>query len=55
MIHPNVLTAGGIDPEEYTGFAFGAGIERIAMLKYGITDIRDLYTNDIRFLDGFKR
>lgn len=55
MVHPNVLEMAGIDSKKYTGFAFGAGIERIAMLKYGITDIRDLYTNDIRFLDGFKR
>ena len=55
MVHPNVLKMAGIDSKKYTGFAFGAGIERIAMLKYGISDIRDLYTNDIRFLDGFKR
>lgn len=55
MVHPNVLEMAGIDSKKYTGFAFGAGIERIAMLKYGISDIRDLYTNDIRFLDGFKR
>lgn len=55
MVHPNVLEMAGIDSKKYTGFAFGAGIERIAMLKYGITDIRDLYTNDIRFLKGFKR
>jgi len=55
MVHPNVLEMAGIDSKKYTGFAFGAGIERIAMLKYGITDIRDLYTNDVRFLNGFKR
>ena len=55
MVHPNVLEMAGIDSKKYTGFAFGAGIERIAMLKYGITDIRDLYANDIRFLNGFKR
>jgi len=55
MVHPNVLEMAGIDSKKYTGFAFGVGIERVAMLKYGITDIRDLYTNDIRFLDGFKR
>ncbi len=55
MVHPNVLEMAGIDSKKYTGFAFGAGIERIAMLKYGITDIRDLYTNDIRFLEGFRR
>ena len=55
MVHPNVLEMAGIDSKVYTGFAFGVGIERVAMLKYGITDIRDLYTNDVRFLDGFKR
>ena len=55
MVHPNVLEMAGIDSKKYTGFAFGAGIERIAMLKYGIADIRDLFTNDIRFLEGFKR
>ena len=50
MVDPNVLRACGIDPEEYTGFAFGFGIERIAMGKYGIPDIRMLFENDIRFL-----
>ncbi len=55
MVHPNVLEAAGIDSKKYTGFAFGVGIERVAMLKYGIMDIRDLYTNDLRFLNGFKR
>lgn len=55
MVHPNVLEAAGIDSKKYTGFAFGVGIERVAMLKYGIMDIRDLYTNDLRFLKGFKR
>lgn len=55
MVHPNVLEMAGIESSKYTGFAFGVGLERVAMLKYGITDIRDLYTNDIRFLDGFKR
>lgn len=54
MIHPNVLEAAGIDPNIYTGFAFGVGIERLAMLKFGIKDIRDFYTNDIRFLRNFK-
>ena len=53
MVHPNVLTMGGIDPEEYSGFAFGMGIERIAMLKYHIDDMRHLYENDIRFLTQF--
>ena len=55
MVHPNVLQMANIDSNKYSGFAFGVGIERLAMLKYGITDIRDLYTNDVRFLDGFKR
>jgi len=50
MVDPNVLSASGIDPEVYTGFAFGFGIERIAMGKYGIPDIRMLFENDIRFL-----
>ena len=49
------LDMAGIDSKKYTGFAFGVGIERVAMLKYGITDIRDLYTNDVRFLGGFRR
>jgi len=51
MVDPNVLTACGIDPEEWTGFAFGFGIERIAMGKYGIPDIRMLFENDVRFLE----
>ena len=55
MVHPNVLKMCGYDPEIYTGFAFGMGVERIAMLKYGITDIRDFYTNDLRFLEQFNR
>lgn len=55
MVHPNVLRMGGYDPEEYTGFAFGIGPERIAMLKYDIQDIRDFYTNDLRFLKQFNR
>lgn len=55
MVHPNVLRECGYDPEKYTGFAFGMGPERIAMLKYGITDIRTFYTNDIRFLNDFNR
>ncbi|MFZ1703961.1 MAG: phenylalanine--tRNA ligase subunit alpha [Saprospiraceae bacterium] len=53
MVDPNVLTNCGIDPEEYTGFAFGMGIERQAMLQYKITDIRQLFENDIRFLKQF--
>ena len=51
MVHPNVLTAAGIDPERYTGFAFGMGIDRIAMLLHGIPDLRLLFENDVRFLD----
>ena len=50
MVHPNVLRAGGIDPDVYTGFAFGMGPDRITMLRYGITDIRLLYESDVRFL-----
>lgn len=55
MVHPNVLAMAGIDPNKYSGFAFGVGVERVAMLKYGIDDIRNLYTNDLRFLSEFKR
>lgn len=55
MVHPNVLKVNGYDPEQYTGFAFGTGLDRLAMFKYGITDIRTLYTNDIRFLKQFDR
>ena len=53
MVHPNVLRMCGIDPDEYTGFAFGVGLERIALLKYEIDDMRELYKNDIRFLKQF--
>lgn len=53
MVHPHVLEMSGIDPEEYVGFAFGAGLERIALLKYEIDDMRLLYENDIRFLSQF--
>ena len=52
-VHPNVLSMCGIDPEEYTGFAFGVGLERIALLKYEIDDMRLLYENDVRFLKQF--
>jgi len=55
IVHPNVLRDCGYDPEVYTGFAFGLGIERIAMFKYGIPDIRYMYTNDYRFLENFNR
>jgi phenylalanyl-tRNA synthetase alpha chain len=53
MVHPNVLRAGGIDPEEWSGFAFGFGIDRLAQLKFGIEDLRDLYANDVRVLSQF--
>ena len=53
MVHPNVLAGVGYDPKKYTGFAFGLGPERIAMLKYGIDDIRHFYSNDLRFLQQF--
>ncbi|MBR3694500.1 MAG: phenylalanine--tRNA ligase subunit alpha [Erysipelotrichales bacterium] len=55
MVHPGVLEMAGIDSKKYSGFAFGVGIERIAMLKYGVDDIRHFYTNDLRFLKGFSR
>ena len=55
MVHPNVLEMAGYNPEEVTGFAFGMGPERIAMLKYGVEDIRHFYTNDIRFISQFHR
>lgn len=55
MVHPKVLEMAGIDSTKYSGFAFGAGIDRIAMLKYGIDDIRHFFTNDIRFLKMFNR
>ena len=55
MVHPNVLKMNGYDPEVYGGFAFGTGLDRLAMFKFGIPDIRLLYTNDIRFLNQFDR
>jgi len=55
MVHPNVLRMAGYDPEEFTGFAFGMGPERIAMLKYGVDDIRHFYTNDNRFLNQYHK
>jgi len=55
MVHPRVLEMGGYDPNEVSGFAFGMGVERIAMLRYGIEDIRHFYTNDVRFLRQFAR
>jgi phenylalanyl-tRNA synthetase alpha chain len=53
MIHPEVLKAGGIDPEKYSGYAFGGGIDRLALLKYGVDNIRLFFENDIRFLEQF--
>ncbi len=55
MVHPNVLKMNGYDPEVYSGFAFGIGIERVAILRYGIDDIRKFYNNDVRFLHQFKK
>ena len=53
MIHPEVLKAGGIDPDEYTGFAFGLGLTRLAMMKFGIKDIRDLNGGSLKTLSQF--
>lgn len=53
MVHPNVMRAGGVDPERWTGFAFGFGIDRLASIKFGIEDLREMFTNDIRFLNQF--
>ena len=55
IVHPNVLKMNGYDPEKYSGFAFGTGLDRLAMFKYGITDMRYLYKNDIRFLSQFDK
>jgi phenylalanyl-tRNA synthetase alpha chain len=54
MVHPNVLKAVDIDPEQYTGFAFGMGVERLTMLRYGVNDLRAFFENDLRFLKQFK-
>ncbi|MEE8539499.1 MAG: phenylalanine--tRNA ligase subunit alpha [Woeseiaceae bacterium] len=53
MVHPNVLSSAGVDPEEFTGYAFGMGVERLAMLRYGINDLRTFFDNDLRFLRQF--
>ena len=53
MVHPRVLEAGGVDPERYSGYAFGMGIDRLAMLRYGVNDLRLFFENDLRFLDQF--
>ncbi|MEW6459940.1 Phenylalanine--tRNA ligase alpha subunit [Pseudomonas sp. THAF187a] len=54
MVHPNVLRMSGIDPEKYSGFAFGMGVERLAMLRYGVNDLRLFFDNDLRFLAQFR-
>jgi len=54
MVHPNVLSKVEIDPEEFSGFAFGLGIDRMCALMYGLDDIRLLYENDVRFLQQFQ-
>lgn len=53
MVHPNVLKAGGVDPEEWTAFAFGFGIDRLASMKFGVDDLREMFTSDLRFLNQF--
>ncbi len=54
MVHPNVLEAAGVDSDEFTGYAFGMGVERLAMLRYGVTDLRTFFENDLRFLRQFR-
>ncbi len=53
MVHPNVLAAGGLDPEEWSGFAFGFGMDRLPLMRHGIDDLREMFTNDVRFLEQF--
>jgi phenylalanyl-tRNA synthetase alpha chain len=53
MVHPNVLKASGVDPKVYSGFAFGMGIDRLGVMKYGVEDVRDSYTGDLRFVNQF--
>lgn len=53
MVHPNVLTAGGLDPEEWSGFAFGFGIDRMAIMRHGVADIREMFSDDLRFSEQF--
>ena len=53
MVHPNVLTAGGLDPEEWSGFAFGFGIDRMALMRHGVEDLRAMYADDLRFTEQF--
>jgi len=54
MVHPEVFRHAGIDSEKYTGLAFGLGIERLAMLRYGVNDLRLFFENDLRFLEQFR-
>jgi phenylalanyl-tRNA synthetase alpha chain len=54
MVHPNVLRTVNVDPEEFTGFAFGFGIDRMAAMMFGLDDIRLLFENDVRFLEQFR-
>ena len=54
MVHPNVLRHVGVDPEEFTGYAFGMGVERLAMLRYGVVDLRRFFENDLRFIEQFR-
>jgi phenylalanyl-tRNA synthetase alpha chain len=54
MVHPSVLAASGIDAERYTGYAWGMGIDRLAMLRYGVNDLRLFFENDLRFLEQFR-
>jgi phenylalanyl-tRNA synthetase alpha chain len=53
MVHPNVLRNAGVDPDEFSGYAFGMGVERLAMLRYGVNDLRAFFDNDLRFLEQF--
>jgi phenylalanyl-tRNA synthetase alpha chain len=53
-VHPNVVRNFGLDPERYIGFAFGSGIDRLAMLRYGVSDLRLFFENDLRFLSQFR-
>ena len=53
MVHPNVLRNCGVDPDEWTGFAFGMGVDRLAMLKYGMPDLRDMFSSDTRWLEHY--
>ncbi len=54
MVHPNVLRSADVDPARWTGYAFGMGVERLAMLRYGVRDLRSFFENDLRFLEQFE-